>query len=671
MADSILPDETRSVPIRRDLHSLPVQGYARACRMVIDDVSGKFARISEHAWQRLHGDRVDPSLSTQAKVADWTCERLATVTKPFSLLAIQIPLGSVDGLAKRLAPICGFLFSPIAILFWMTIIVTSMVMLLSRSEAWMTSLRLLPEYLRSANAFWIGSTFLVTKIVHELAHATMCRRMGAVSKSVGVYLFCGVPCPYCDVTDVWRIPHPLRRAAVMLAGIYVELIIAAIATWVWVLANDPATRMVAMNLILVCGISTVLFNANPLMRYDGYYVLMDAIGSTNLRREARESFESAILARIAGKHYRKTRRSDKQAIWMSIYHVASTIYRTTVLFAIAALIVHIANQFQLNALGIGLVGMVAVRSTLAQAKGCVGVIQGKGNWIGVSPWRRISIVSSVIAALLLILFTPLPRYREVTGVIDSADSSGVFLPPSCQLLEVRTEYGDRVIAGDTLALLDNETERIEITRLEGELRLANLRSELARRDALAHPEISDQWKTLQAAEESVAALLEKARQRLAQTRVQTSHSGIVIPAQPTTSMDDSKQGVWLASLVGSINDSRQPFCRIATSEDRQAIFLLDAKDQRWVTQGTEIRVRIDHGVSDSIDTKIESVSQMTEDRTSVTRDAVYEVICPLPSAHHEPLQDSIGRSCVGVVKLPSRNLASDLVNLLSELVSGH
>ncbi|TWU43917.1 Peptidase family M50 [Novipirellula aureliae] len=676
MADSILPNEIRSVPsvlIRRDLRSVSVQGYARAYRMVIDDVSGKFSRISEHAWQQLHGDRVDPSLSTQAKVADWTCERLespSNPSKPFNFLAIQIPLGSIDGIARRLAPVSGFLFSPVAILFWMSIIVASIAVLVSRSEAWVASLRLLPVYLRSANAFGIGITFLITKVLHELAHAVMCRRMGAESKSVGVYLFCGVPCPYCDVTDVWRIANPVRRAAVMLAGIYVELIIAASATWVWVLADDPAARMYAMNLILVCGISTVLFNANPLMRYDGYYVLLDAVGSTNLRREAREAFESTIIARIAGKQYQKIRRSDKIAIGLSSYHIASTIYRTTVLFAIAALIVHVANLLHLSVLGIGLVCIVAVRLMAAKTKASISVLQGKGSWMGVSKWRRFAIVSTPAVLLLLILFLPLPRYREVAGIIDAANSSSVFLPPSSQISKIKAEYGDHVAAGDRLALLTDETSRIEITRLEGELRLANMRGELARRDALDRPKVAEQWKTLQAAEESVGALLDKAKKRLAETQVHSPVSGVVIPPQATTPVDEPNQSVWLASFAGTVYDSRQPFCRIATNEERQAMFWLDAKDQRWVTRGTAIRVRIDYGQREWVDTKIESVSQMSEDRTSVTRDAVYRVICPLPTLPHEPLLDSIGRSCVGVVKLPSRSLAADFVNMLSEFVSG-
>ncbi|TWU24400.1 multidrug efflux system subunit MdtA [Novipirellula galeiformis] len=662
--------EPSRLRLRSDLDSTRIEEGQRASRIVIDEVSGRFSRISERGWQQLCGRNADTLLWHQAYNAGWTRVRADVVTPYFSLLAIRIPLGSIDAVAKSMARFSGILFAPAAIVMWSLVIASALILALSRSTQWMHAAENLPLFLQSTNSLGIAVAFLVTKTIHELAHAVMCRRMGASSNSIGVFLFCGLPCPYCDVTDVWRLPSALGRAAVMLAGIYVELIIAAMATFVWCAANDPAIRMYAMNLMLVCGISTVLFNANPLMRYDGYYVLSDWLRSTNLRREARDCFQSVVVSRIAGRGYGRPRRYDRRAIGLSVYHVASLLYRTLVLVAIATLLMGVAAAMHLRFIAVVLVAMAAMAMILQQFKSSFNMLRGEGGWMNVHYSRRLAIAMSIVGLLAAILFVPVPRYRQVQGVVDSADAVSVFLPPDSQLDSVATEIGSQVQASQWIATLDSNMESIHLAQLQGELRLARLRSDLARRRSLNRPEVASQWTTLQAAEKSVEMLLDAAGKRLDEAVVRSPISGTVVPPSPQSSQENSGKSIWLAGQVGTVINSRDPWCRISPDGARHAIFRIDARDHELVTAGTHVRIHLDDGSSQVVSSNIESVSAIHADLQSITREANYQILCPLPAVAIDEMMDSIGIPCSGVIRLPSRAIGADFAKWIGEFVSG-
>ncbi|WP_442509721.1 hypothetical protein SH528x_001311 [Novipirellula sp. SH528] len=662
--------EPPRLSIRSDLDSIRIDEGQRAARLVIDDVSGRFSRVTERAWQQLSRRDANPMLWKQAHHAGWTRTRSSATPGRFSLLAIRIPLGSIDGIAKWMAGYSGVLFAPIAIVLWSVMIAAALLLALSRSPQWIHGVQNLPQFLSSTNSILIAATFLATKTVHELAHAVMCRRMGARSKSVGVFLFCGVPSPYCDVTDVWRLPSALSRAAVMLAGIYVELIIAAIATFVWCGANDPAIRLLAMNLMIVCGISTVLFNANPLMRYDGYFVLMDWVRSTNLRREARDCFQSTVISRIAGTAYGRSRRYDFRGIALSIYHAASLMYRSLILVAIATLVLSLAGAVHLRLVAVLVVTLAATAMMLRQIKTSFGILRGEGHWMKVRSWRRFAVVLSLLGILALALLLPLPRYRHVVGIVDSADAVNVFLPPDSQINTVTTEVGQHVQAKQLIATLAKDHELIEAARLQGELRLAKLRSNLARRTALDRPQVASQWTTLQAAEKSVEMLLDDVHQRLDQTNVVAPIAGTMLPPTPQSETTERASSIWLSGQVGALADSREPWCRISPQGQRHAIFQIDARDHDKIKNGTEIRIHLQNGSTEVCSTTIQSVSAIQADSQSIIQEANYQILCPLPASESDEMMDSIGAACSGVIRLPSRAIAADLVYWISEFVRG-
>ena len=191
-----------------------------------------------------------------------------------------------DAWLARLAPHTNTIFSRTAVVFWLVVAaVTCLGVLLEfprlaiQSAAWQW-------ILHPAQGSALFAVFLITRALHELGHAIVCKRHGVRCPDIGLFVVLGAPCVYCDVSESWQLPSRWQRAAVAAAGMYVELIVATLAAWVWMLTIDGPANTVALQTMFVCSVSTVLINANPLMRFDGYYILSDILDESNLRGRA-------------------------------------------------------------------------------------------------------------------------------------------------------------------------------------------------------------------------------------------------------------------------------------------------------------------------------------------------------------------------------------------------
>ena len=664
--------------LRRDLETIEVAGDARPYQIVVDEISGRFSRVADHVWQQLTTGEADRQTWQEAQQAGWTREREAAQRKSRPLLAIRIPFGGIDALAQRLATVSGPLFSVPAMAFWSLVVSVAFVLAASRAGELAGSLSSLATFLQQTNPLLIGGIFVFTKAIHELAHAVMCRRMGARSGEVGVLLLCGMPCPYCDVTQIWRQPSAIKRSAVMLAGVYVELIMAALATFVWCFASDPSLRLFMLNVMIVCSISTIVFNANPLMRYDGYYVLADFFGSVNLRRDASEAFQGVVIRRLAGGGYDAALRSDRRSVTLACYHALSKGYRLLVSFAIAAMLIGVAEWFQLRSLAIGVLVIVLMLWMVTQVKTASNVVSGESRWGGVGVVRRFACVGLLGLFIVVLLFAPLPRYRRAIGVIDSADAVSVFLPESGRIESVQADYGDRVEVGDTIVQLDSLQHQIKTTRLAGQLRLAQLRGDASRLDALesfgsegsSRQQPTSQWQTLQAAEDAVRTQLVSATRRMQQTQVRAASPGIVIP--PTSTVPTNSRGIAqdLSDQSGKAFGANQAWCRVSASGKLHAALAIDARDRPRIREGSSVMISLTQSPESVIAARVDSVSQIKRDDRAVVNQSAYEVLCEIPAVDGSQLVPMIGQQCYGVFHLPRRSFASDFATAIGDWIRG-
>lgn len=243
--------------------------------------------------------------------ATWRRAVWMTLANP---LAIRLPaIGAADAVA-RLSRLVGWMFSPPALLVafvaigWAAIVAAihsdQLAREIPRAEAWFQGNRLDGPTLQGSSSLvaggWWLATLAVVKCCHELGHALLLARWGGRVHAVGAMLFVFAPALYCDVSDAWRLPSRWRRVAVGLAGVGVELLLAAVAIAVWRLTAPGFAHALALKTLVVCSIGTLFFNANPLMRGDAYYVLSDLLNVPNLAMEARGALARLIRGMLLG-----------------------------------------------------------------------------------------------------------------------------------------------------------------------------------------------------------------------------------------------------------------------------------------------------------------------------------------------------------------------------------
>src|SRR6516225_919444 len=205
----------------------------------------------------------------------------------------------------------------------------------------------------------------MVKIIHEFGHGLSCKAFRGEVHEMGALFLCLSPCLYCNVSDAWTLPNKWHRIIISFAGIYVELIIASIATFVWWnTPGQPFINNLILSLMIVCSVSTVIFNGNPLMRFDGYYVLADWLEIPNLRDRCNKYLKNLALEHGLGVEVQREQYMalDRRILFV-IYAVGSWIYRWVVTFSILYFLSMFLKPYKLGAVS-GLLACAAVGSMI-------------------------------------------------------------------------------------------------------------------------------------------------------------------------------------------------------------------------------------------------------------------------------------------------------------------
>src|SRR5262245_31061163 len=203
-----------------------------------------------------------------------------------NVLAIRLPGINPNGWLSAAVPYFAWIYSPACLFFVFTLLVAAVTVVTVNFGPLSERLPRLTEFFGPQNLLWLAASLAVVKSLHELGHAFTCKRFGGECNRMGIMLLVFTPALYCDVTGAWMFRERWKRIAVSAAGVIVELVLAAIATIVWAWTQPGLVNALALNVMFVCSVSTLLINGNPLLRYDGYYVLADWLGTPNLQQQA-------------------------------------------------------------------------------------------------------------------------------------------------------------------------------------------------------------------------------------------------------------------------------------------------------------------------------------------------------------------------------------------------
>jgi putative peptide zinc metalloprotease protein len=322
------------------------------------------------------------------------------------------------------------------------------------------------------NLFLMWLTFPLLKLAHEFGHACATKGWGGEVHEMGVMLLVLMPIPYVDASASSAFREARRRAIVGAAGMLVEVFIAAIALFVWLQIEPGIVRAVLYNIMLIAGISTVVFNANPLLRYDGYYILSDLIQIPNLRVRANQYLGWLMETRLFGVRQPEIEATRSERRWFAFFAVASFLYRNFVMLAIA---IFIAGQYMI--VGVILALWVLITAIfLPLLKGAAYVVSHPRL-----RRRRVRAVSMTVVFLAglyaLLMLVPVPLWTRAEGVIWVPEDAQVRAASDGFVKQVAAVPGSIVTRGHPLLVAENPALDPKIRVLEAQLRLLQRRAQ--------------------------------------------------------------------------------------------------------------------------------------------------------------------------------------------------
>lgn len=327
--------------------------------------------------------------------------------------------------------------------------------------------------LAADNLFLMSLVYPFVKALHELGHGYSTKAFGGALHETGIMLMMGVPTPYVDASAATAFRNKYHRILVGASGVLVELFLAAIALYVWLLVEPGLVRAICFNVMVIAGVSTVLFNGNPLMRYDGYYVLVDLIEVPNLGARANRYWGHLVDKYAFGAKHLDAMPGllPGEPIWLLAYAPASFVYRLIVQFGIA---LYLAGTYLI-------VGVVLAAWTLTSG---LLLPLGKGlAHVATSPQlsghrlRAVALTGGLAAAVLvLMLFIPMPLHTVSEGVVWLPESAILRAGTDGFVERVLLAPGAAVVAGTPVVESDEpelrsrlRVDRAHVTELENQL----------------------------------------------------------------------------------------------------------------------------------------------------------------------------------------------------------
>jgi putative peptide zinc metalloprotease protein len=414
---------------------------------IAPDVAEAFSRLSKQQRSKALQILLNP---TSIKIPFWDPDSFLTWTLPY----VRPLIGRLGGV------------------LWIAVLVSA---LIAAAPRWSELTENLSDRVFAAdNLLLLSLIYPIIKLVHEFGHAYTAKAYGTEVREMGVMFILFMPMPYVDVSGSSSFRSKYRRATVAAAGIIVELFIAALALHIWLLVEPGLLRAVAFNVLIIASVSTVVFNGNPLMRYDGYHVLADLIEIPNLAMRASRYCGYAFDKYVLGKRdeARFPGLLPHESPWLLFYAPAAFIYRGFVQIGIAFYLIN-------KAFAVGVI--LALWSTITTF---VVPIAKAVNHVWFSPGlqstraRAMTITfGGAFAALLFGILVPLPLHTTAEGVVWLPDRAMLRAATDGFVNRLLVGPGTRVRSGDEVILSEDPDSEAQIALLDA--RVLELRNKLA------------------------------------------------------------------------------------------------------------------------------------------------------------------------------------------------
>jgi putative peptide zinc metalloprotease protein len=474
------------------------------------------------------------------------------------------------------------------------------------------------QFFEAKNWIYLGATLAITKVIHEFGHGLTCKHFGGECHEMGVMFLVMTPCLYCNVSDSWMLPNKWHRAYIGAAGMYIEIVIASICTFLWWFSEPGLLHQICLSTMFICSVSTVMFNANPLLRYDGYYILSDLMEIPNLRQKSTTILNRKLGAWCLGLEQPEDPfLPQRNQVFFACFTIAAAIYRWLILFGIIWFLYKVFEPYGLKVVSQTL-AVISITSLVAMPLYKVGKFFYVPGRLDQVKRKNVNITLSILAvAALFIMFCPLPYRVLCTLELKPRNASPVYAEVPGVLEEIDVKPGQKVAAGEKLGTLVNLDLVYDIREIESQIKKNEVKIETLKK---AQFSLKDRSAALELPE--VTKSLESLRIQLKHKQVDFKRLELVapvagtvlpppeVPARPSNGGDLPR---WSGSPLEEKNlgaymaGDMRLFCEIGNPHDWEAHIAIDQDDIDFVQIGQPVTVKLDEMPYRSFHTQISEI----------------------------------------------------------------
>ena len=441
----------------------------------------------------------------------------SVILKRLNLLFIKVPFFNPDQFLNRVLPYFSWMFGRPFFIAWLLLVITGAYQLLIHADKFSVSAG---QIFSIHNWLWLFIAWIVLKAIHELFHALVCKHYGGNVYEAGAIFILFAPIGYVDATSSWWFTSKWKRMFTAAAGMYIEFFIFGMFAWIWAYADTGVLRDIAYNIIIIASINTFLFNANPLMKFDGYYIFSDFFDISNLYGEGNRYIKYLAKKYLLGLEIEFPKRTERDDLIIKIYGVLSFLWRLLVL----ATLLIIANTLFYGAGVLLVIISVLLLFGLPFFKFLKSLFADDNETEKPSLPRFVStLVGGFLVCSIVLTQVTISRDVVVPAVVDYEQVENLYPAATGFVERYYVADGQQVNANQRIVTLRNDELATEVASLELQLRALSI----SRMDFLVKQEIA----SLQSVDKKIMALraeyMEKKRSQQRLT-IKAPFDGVVI-----------------------------------------------------------------------------------------------------------------------------------------------
>ncbi|MBQ6158155.1 MAG: biotin/lipoyl-binding protein [Thermoguttaceae bacterium] len=552
----------------------------------------------------------------------WNKRRRQEIIQACSnILCIRFKGFDPNRILDAMLPWVRWCFHPVTLFFCFVLMFSALSLVIMEFDTFRAKLPNFHQFFGLKNIFLLTITLGCTKVIHEFGHGLSCKYFGGECHEIGIMILVLTPCLYCNVSDSWMLPNKWHRAAIGLAGMFVECVLASIATFIWWNTNEGLVHYLALNVMFISSVSTIIFNINPLLRYDGYYILSDILEIPNLRQKATQILASKSSHWFLGMEEQENPfLPQRNQFLFALYTIGAVMYRWVVMASILFFVYKFFDSY-----GLKIVGQMIGAMSLFGLVGMPLWKIGKFFWVPGRIYRvkKLNFYLSLTGLLLIVaflIFVPFPYSVYAPCVIDlrsEATIAGNVLIPKTggELVSVDVAEGQFVKKGDKLAELRNPVLEQDLIRLRGEYRETQMQFETYAnliedsRAAAQRQELSERMKALS----MMIAAREKEWSQLTLTapvdgvvvspewRIEQAEKGDAfssnLPSWHGTPLRPENMGVFLEPGVH--------FCSIGDPKQLEAVLVVDQSKINFIQKDQTVKIKLEELPGNTLTSRVD------------------------------------------------------------------